>query len=218
MGDLERAEAWAAAAEAIDVQSPLTIQARALVAYRRGDLETAGRVAWAALDAGVDNRGGAIDRLGSIAATIAIRSGDAKRVLDIAKERWEDVLDPAVPAETNLQAFWRSIAARAMVAEGDEDRARELAGPLLDFEGPGSAAWLTGPMHALLGEAAGATAALADPTASELQVYAWVRFRDVAWDPIRDSQEATRAEAAWEASSARELEALRASGREPPLP
>ena len=218
MGDLERAESWADAAEAIDASSPLTIQARALVAYRRGDLEAAGRIAWAAFDAGVDNRGGATDRLGSVAATIAIRAGETKRVLDLAKNRWEDVLDPDVPAEAVGQAFWRSVAARAVAAEGNDALARALATPLLAFEWQGAGSWLAAPMNALLGDAPGAIDALGVVGASELRVFAWVRFRDVAWDPIRDTDEARRYEQAWEAAVARELEVLRASGKEPPLP
>jgi TolB-like protein/Flp pilus assembly protein TadD len=218
MGDLDRAEAWADAAVAIDPDSPLTIQARALVAYRRDDLETAGRIAWAALEAGVDNRGGAIDRLGSVAATVAIRSGDTRRVLDMAKARWADALDPEVPAETVPQAYWRSIAARALAAEGEDAKARMLAEPLPGFQAQGVASWLVAPMKAFLGDAAGAVDALGADDARNLQAYAWVRFRDVAWDTIRDSEPARRFEQAWEAAAARELEALRSSGKEPPLP
>ncbi|MEJ2513592.1 MAG: hypothetical protein P8102_00015 [Gammaproteobacteria bacterium] len=218
MGDLDRAEAWVAAAEVIDPSSPLTIQARTLVAYRRGDLEAAGRIAWAALEADVDNRGGALDRLGSVAATVAIRAGDTKRVLDVAKDRWPDALDPGAPAETVRHAFWRSIAARGLAADGESAKARELAEPLLDFQAPGAPSWLWAPMNALLGDAAGAVEGLVADDARELQAHAWVRFMDVAWDPIRGSDEARRYEQSWEAAAARELEVLRASGDEPPLP
>jgi len=218
MGDLDRAQAWAEAAEVIDASSPLTIQARVLVAYRRGDHEAAGRIAWSALDADVDNRGGALDRLGSVAASVAIRAGDTKRVLDAAKARWEDVLDPAAAAESVGQAYWRSVAARALAAQGDEELARALAKPLLEFEWNGVESWLVSPMNALLGDAPGAVDALGGDDARDLGAYAWVRFRDVAWDPIRDSEPARRFEQAWEAAAARELESLRASGKEPPLP
>ncbi len=218
MDDLDRARAWADAAVVIDPRSPLTIQAQVLVPYRQGDLEAAGRLAWAALERGVDRRGGALGQILRVASNAAVRAGNPERYIRLVEDWWPDIANPDVPAEDLRQRWNRALLVPVLAQAGREPEARSLAQDLLQTSADKMPPILVAGLKGFLGDAAAAAAAIVSDRPRSTWAFEWTLFEDIAWDGIRGTDEARAAKSAWEARAASQLEALRASGEEPPLP